>query len=85
MNMYSESDKIVPLTQMQSGQSGVVAGIAGGFGAARRLENMGIRPGKKITKVSGMFLRGPVTVQVGHTQASIGFGMASKIMVEPRK
>jgi ferrous iron transport protein A len=76
------AEKIISLTQMETGQSGVVAGIAGGLGASRRLENMGIRIGKKITKVSGAFLRGPVTVRVGHTQAGIGFGMASKVMVE---
>ena len=63
----------------------MVAGIAGGLGVIRRLENLGIRPGKKITKVSGMFMRGPVTVRVGHTQAGIGFGMASKVMVELHK
>jgi len=85
MDMSPESKNIVSLIQMRSGQSGVVVGIAGGFGAACRLENMGIRPGKKITKVSGAFLRGPVTVRVGNTQAGIGFGLASKVMVELHK
>jgi len=73
---------MLSLTQMGVGQSGVVAEIAGGFGARRRLEALGLRVGKKITKISGMFMRGPVTVQVGHTQVGIGFGMASKVMVE---
>ena len=82
MDMTPGSENIVPLTQLQSGQSGVVVGIAGGLGAGRRLENLGIRPGKKITRVGGGFLRGPVTVRVGHAQAGIGFGLASKIMVE---
>lgn len=70
------------LTQLESGQSGVVVEIAGGMGAMRRLEALGVRVGKKITKISGMFMRGPVTVQVGHTQVGIGFGMASKVMVD---
>ena len=83
--MAEASEKIIPLTQMESGQSGVVAGIAGGRGASRRLENLGVIPGRKITKVSGLFMGGPVTVRVGHTQAGIGFGMASKIMVEIHK
>jgi len=43
---------------------------------------LGIRPGKKITKISSMLMRGPVTVQAGHTQIAIGFGMANKIFVE---
>lgn len=74
--------KMLSLTQLETGQSGVVVEIAGGFGASRRLEALGLRVGKKITKISGMFMRGPVTVQVDHTQVGIGFGMASKVMVE---
>ncbi|MBM3154522.1 MAG: ferrous iron transport protein A [Chloroflexi bacterium] len=67
---------------MEAGQSGAVIEILGGHGLVRRLEAMGIRPGKKITKVSSTFLRGPVTFKVDHTQIAIGFGMANKIVVE---
>ncbi|MBU0686260.1 MAG: ferrous iron transport protein A [Candidatus Margulisbacteria bacterium] len=74
--------KEVSVTSMRSGQSGVVTGIAGGHEVSRRLQAMGVKTGKPITKVSGMFFWGPVTVRVGHTQLSIGHGMASKIMVE---
>jgi Fe2+ transport system protein FeoA len=49
------------------------------------LEALGIRNGKKIKKLSSMFMRGPVTVQVGQTRISIGYGMASKIIVEAEK
>jgi ferrous iron transport protein A len=68
--------------QMRSGQSGKVVQILGGQGLVNRLNAMGIRPGKKITKISAMFLRGPVTIQVGQIRAAIGYGMASKIVVE---
>ncbi len=74
--------KCINLIQMKRGQIGNVVGIQGGTGVTRRLESMGIRVGKKIVKVSSMFLRGPVTVDVGSTQLSIGYGMASKIIVE---
>jgi len=43
---------------------------------------LGIRPGKRITKVGSMFMRGPVTVQLDSTQVAIGFGMANKVIVE---
>jgi ferrous iron transport protein A len=43
---------------------------------------MGIRPGKRVTKVSSMLMRGPVTVQVDGTQLAMGFGMARRIIVE---
>ena len=67
---------------MYSGQSGRVMQIDGGIGMVSRLNALGIRPGKKITKVSSMMMRGPVTVQLGGTRLAIGFGMANRILVE---
>ncbi len=74
--------KIVTLRQMQSGQSGKVVQVQGGHGLVNRLSALGIRPGKRITKVSSMLMRGPVTIQSGNTQVAVGFGMANKIIVE---
>ena len=74
--------KLVTLHQMRSGQSGKVVQVQGGMGLANRLSALGVRPGKKITKVSSMLLRGPVTIQTGNTRMAIGFGMAHKIIVE---
>jgi ferrous iron transport protein A len=74
--------KIVTLRQMQSGQSGKVVEIQGGHGLVNRLNALGMRPGKKITKVSSMLMRGPVTIQLGNTRIAVGFGMANKIIVE---
>ena len=77
--------KQIPLTHMKRGQSGRVIQIMGGFGMTRRLSALGIRPGKRITKVSAMFMRGPVTVRVGHSEIAIGFGMTSRIIVEVKE
>ena len=74
--------KQVTLVRMQTGQSGVVVQIRGGYGMVNRLSALGIRPGKRITKVSSMFMRGPVTIQVDRAQVAIGFGMASRIILE---
>ena len=68
---------------MQTGQSGTVIQIQGGYGLVNRLSALGIRPGKRIAKVSSMFMRGPVTIEVDRTQVAIGFGMAKRIIVEP--
>ena len=73
--------KQMALSRMQTGQSGVVIQIQGGYGLVNRLNALGIRLGKKVTKVSSMFMRGPVTIQVGRAQVAIGFGMACKIIV----
>ncbi len=76
------AEKNVSLAALDAGQSGTVKELAGGWGLQRRLKAMGVVVGKKITKVSSMFMRGPVTLRVGHTQISLGHGMAAKIMVE---
>jgi len=68
---------------MEAGQSGIVVQIQGGRGLINRLSALGIRPGQRLTKVSSMFMRGPVTIQVGTAQVAIGFGMANRIIVEP--
>jgi len=46
-----------------------------------RLNALGIRPGKEITKISSMFMNGPVTIQIDRSQVAIGLGMAKKILI----
>ena len=77
--------KQLPLSQIETGQSGIVFQIQGGRGLMNRLSSLGIRPGKKVTKVSAMFMRGPVTIQLGNAQVALGFGMADRIIVELRE
>ena len=48
----------------------------------RRLHALGVREGKKVKKLGGGFMCGPLTVQIGTTKIGIGHGMACKIMVE---
>jgi len=76
---------IIDLTQMQPGESGVIMEICGGYGLMRRVQSMGIRTGKKITKVSSHFWRGPQTVEIDNLQIAISFGMARRILVRVGK
>lgn len=73
---------LITLTQMQPGQSGLVVQIQGGLGLIDRLNALGIIPGKRITKISSMIARGPVTIEVDRVQVAIGFGMANRIIVK---
>ena len=73
---------VISLAQMDTGGSGKVVNVAGGRGLIRRLDAMGLRPGKMVTKCSGMFMRGPVVVRVEGTQMAVGYGMAGKILVD---
>lgn len=75
----------VDLTQLKEGESGIVVKIDGGFGLTRRLESLGLRVGKRMTKVSSQLMRGPITVRIGNSQIAIGFGMARKIILGVEK
>ena len=72
----------VSLIEMRTGQSGTIVQIDGGHRLSQKLDALGIREGKKVTKVSGQWLRGPVLLKHNNTQAAIGFGMAGRVFVE---
>jgi len=47
-----------------------------------RLNALGIITGKRISKISSMVGRGPVTIELDRVQIAIGFNMAKRILVE---
>ncbi len=76
------ADHQISIREMKDGQSGIVSQINGGHRLINRLDALGIRPGKKITRVGCSLMRGPVTIKVGRAQVAIGFGMSGKITVD---
>ena len=74
--------KAISLTEMRAGRSGIILHLHGGSAFVSRLQALGLRPGKRVTKVSSMVMHGPTTVQVDGTQIALGFGMASHIIVQ---
>ena len=83
MTTYQEGQ--LTLAKMRTGQTGTVVGVLGGHGLIQRLDALGIRPGKKVTKLSSTLFRGPVILKVDNAQVAVGFGMARKIIVEVDK
>lgn len=73
---------VATLWTMRPGQTGVVVDVRGGHRVVERLAALGIRPGKRVLKVSSMLLGGPVTVEVDRAQIAIGAQMASRILVD---
>ena len=73
---------VLSLTKISAGERGIISAIEGGYGLVSKLDAMGIRIGKEVTKVSAQWMRGPVLLRQGNTQVAIGFGMAQKILVE---
>lgn len=74
----------IPLTALREGQSGTVAFIRGGMGAVRRLTDMGLTPGTRITVIECAPF-GPVEISVRGSRLAIGRGMAIKVFVEVKR
>ena len=72
----------VSLADLESGRTGIVIRVYGGWGIQRRLQALGIRPGATVTKVSAPFRPGAIVVAAGGGQAAIGYGVARKVIVE---
>ena len=83
--MTTHQNEQLTLAEMRTGQTGTVVGVLGGHGLIQRLDALGIRPGKKVTKLSSTLFRGPVTLRVNNSRVAVGFGMAKKIIVEADK
>jgi len=76
------SGDVVTLAAMRPGQRGVVMDVRGGHRMTERLAALGVRPGKRISKVSSMLLGGPVTIEVDRAQVAIGHRTAGRILVD---
>lgn len=77
------SDNIeITLDMMRAGDSGIVVNMNGGHNMTNRLDALGIRQGKRIVKLSSMFMKGPITIKFDSVQVAIGYRMASKIVVK---
>ncbi len=83
--MTMNRNEQLTLAEMRTGQTGTVVEGLGGHGFIRRLDALGVRPGKKVTKLSSTLFRGPVILRVDNAQVAVGFGMARKILVEVDK
>lgn len=70
------------LQLLPNGYKATIISIPGGE-CLNRLEALGLRQGKIISKVSGMPFRGPVTIILDGRQIAIGCRISGKIQVAP--
>jgi DtxR family Mn-dependent transcriptional regulator len=79
----------VPLTALRNGESGILTSIEGGRGrgwmCTRRLMDMGLTPGIRVTVVKSAPFHGPLEILVRGSRLAIGRGMAERIFVERDK
>ena len=83
----------VPLTALRDGQTGTVTSIKTGYGRGRgrgwgfekRLTDMGLTPGTRVTVVKSAPFHGPLEILVRGSRLALGRGMAERIFVELEK
>ena len=87
------------MSDLKDGESGIIISIrthhrtrhgqhrraARAWGFRKRLEDMGLTPGTKITVVKSAPFRGPVEIHVRDSRLAIGKGMAERIFVEVQR
>jgi ferrous iron transport protein A len=77
-----QDEALISLACMDAGCSGVVYDIQGGYGIISNLKSLGITPGKRITRITPIPVKGPITIEVDKLQVVVGFGMATRILVK---
>ncbi len=73
---------MVPLTDLNGGQVGLVRTLNGGRGFVSRLAALGFTPGAPVTVVRNHG-SGPLIVSVRGAQVALGRGEAQRILVHP--
>ncbi len=85
----------LPLTALKEGESGKIASIKAGAGFGRRrcwgrgfqkrLVDMGLTPGTKVTVIKSAPFHGPIEILVRGYRLALGRGMAERILVEVQR
>ena len=83
----------LPLTALRDGESGIITSIkvgqgrgpGKGWGFQKRLMDMGLTPGTRVTVVESAPFHGPLEVSVRGSRLALGRGMAERISVEKVK
>jgi len=69
------------LTELASGAKAVIRRLEGGETFRKKLAALNIRVGKTLRKVTDQPFRGPVVIEIGNTEATLGRKMAENIFV----
>ena len=79
----------VALTALREEETGTVCSIRTEHGRGRvfekRLMDMGLTPGTRITVVKSAPFHGPIEIRVRGSRLALGRGMAERIFVEMKK
>jgi Fe2+ transport system protein FeoA len=86
MKKGNSEKREVALTALKKGETGTVSSIKAGPGKGRifekRLMDMGLTPGTKVSVVKSAPFHGPIEIRVRSSRLALGRGMAERIFVE---
>ena len=93
MEIQNPGKPIVPLTALRNGETAVLISIGTGYGRGqgggwrfeKRLMDMGLTPGTRVTVVKSAPFHGPIEILVRGSRLALGRGMAERIFVEREK
>jgi Fe2+ transport system protein FeoA len=93
MERRNSERREVPLTALRNGATGTVTSIKSGHGRGRgrvwgfgkRLMDMGLTPGTRVTVVKSAPFHGPLEILVRGSRLALGRHMAQRIFVEIEK
>lgn len=77
-------NETIPLTMASPGKLFSVTAITAGWRLQRRLADMGLTTGIRITVMNGQNA-GPILLDVRGSRLGLGYGMAQKILVKEVK
>ena len=79
--MNNEKSKI-SLNELEDGQIANIISVLGGKMLTKRLADLGITSGTEVKVIRRTLFSGPVQVEVAGSRLVLGWGLASKIVVE---
>jgi len=72
----------ISLTGLEDGQKAIIVSVLGGKILTKRLADLGITSGTVVKVIRKTLFSGPLQVEVAGSRLVLGWGLASKIMVE---
>jgi Fe2+ transport system protein FeoA len=86
MKKGNSEKREIALTALKKGETGTVSSIRARHGKGgmfeKRLMDMGLTPGTKVSVVKSAPFHGPVEIRVRSSRLAVGRGMAERIFVE---
>jgi len=79
--MNNEKSEI-SLNELEDGQIANIISVLGGKMLTKRLADLGITSGTEVKVIRRTLFSGPVQVEVAGSRLVLGWGLASKIVVE---